>query len=65
MSLGTSSASTTFQRIIHFIPWDLEGCKSSINEVIYSSTMDEHLMTKRGFFVRLLKANLTVNFDES
>ena len=66
MPFGMKNAPATFQRMIHSLLQDLEGCEAYIDDVIiYSDTWDEHLRIMRALFDILAKANLTVNLEKS
>ena len=66
MPFGMKNSSATFQRMIHSIVQDLEGCEAYIDDVIiYSSTWEEHIKILKELFSRLKKANLTVNLAKS
>lgn len=62
MPFGMTNAAATFQRMIHSLLQDLEGCEAYIDDVIiYSKTWDEHLRIMCVLYDILAKANLTVN----
>uniref|UniRef100_A0A3B3R2R2 Gypsy retrotransposon integrase-like protein 1 n=1 Tax=Paramormyrops kingsleyae TaxID=1676925 RepID=A0A3B3R2R2_9TELE len=62
MPFGLRNAPATFQRLMNLVVGDLDGCAVYLDDVVvYSDTWESHLYRVRGFFERLLAANLTVN----
>ena len=60
------NSSATFQRLMTSVILELEGCDVYMNElIIYSNTLEDHLLRLRALFDRLTKAKLTVNFMKS
>lgn len=63
---GMKNAPATFQRRIHSLLQDLEGCKTYNDDIITKSkTWDEKCQIMREFFDILAKANFTVNLQNS
>lgn len=63
---GVKNAPATFQRRIHSLLQDLEGCKTYNDDIITNSkTLDENCQIKREFVDILAKANFTVNLKYS
>lgn len=66
MAFGMKNAPATFQRMMHSLLHNIQGCEVYIDDVIvYSMTWDEHLHIIRKFFQKLEEANLCVNLSKS
>lgn len=66
MPFGMKNALATFQRMIHSLLQDLEGCEAYIDDaVIYSKTWEGLLRMMCVLFDILAKANLTMNLVKS
>lgn len=62
MPFGVRNAPATFQRLVNHVLSGMTGCEAYLDDVVlYSSTWSEHLDQIRELFVRLAKANLTIN----
>lgn len=66
MPFGMKNASSTFQRLMNTVIFELEGCDVYIDDlVVYSDTWKQHITRLRALFERLTKANLTINLVKS
>ena len=66
MPFGMKNSPATFQRLIHMVVKDIQGCDAYIDDlIVYSDTWDKHLQILRELFDRLSKARLTVNLLKS
>ena len=66
MPFGMKNAPATFQRMIHKVITDLEGCEGYFDDIIvYGSTREQHLQLVKDFLSRLREAQLTVNLVKS
>ena len=66
MPFGMKNAPATFQRMIHKVIANLEGCEEYIDDIIvYGSTWEQHLQRVKDFPSRLREAQLTVNLVKS
>lgn len=62
MPFGVRNAPATFQRLVNQVLSGLSGCEAYLDDVVlFSSSWSEHLDQIRELFVRLAKANLTIN----
>ncbi len=62
MPFGVRNAPATFQRLVNHVLSGMSGCEAYLDDVVlYSSSWSEHLDQIRELFVRLAKANLTIN----
>ena len=66
MPFGMKNSPATFQRLIHMVVKDIQGCDAYIDDlIVYSDTWDKHLQILRELFERLSEADLTVNLVKS
>ena len=66
MPFGMRNALATFQRMINHVIAGLKGCAAYLDDVVvYSQTLEEHVIQLRSFLHRLQEANLTVNLMKS
>jgi len=60
------NAPATFQRMINHVIAGLEGCAAYLDDVVvYSQTLEEHVIQLHSFLHRLQEANLTINVIKS
>ena len=66
MPFGMKNSPATFQRLVHRLISNLDGCKAYIDDaIIFSEEWQKHLQIIRTFFDRLSEAKLTVNLAKS
>uniref|UniRef100_A0A3B3H3T2 Gypsy retrotransposon integrase-like protein 1 n=1 Tax=Oryzias latipes TaxID=8090 RepID=A0A3B3H3T2_ORYLA len=62
MAFGMRNAPATFQRLINTVLRDVSGCEAYLDDVVVcSSCWPDHLSQLSDVFLRLTKANLTLN----
>ncbi|XP_073804400.1 uncharacterized protein [Danio rerio] len=62
MAFGMRNAPSTFQRLMRIVLSGVEKCEAYLDDiVIYSSSWEEHLVSLREVFARLVNASLTLN----
>ena len=62
MPFEMKNSPATFQRLINHVISDLDGCECNVDDiVIYSDTFEQYMKQIRQFFVRVSKANMSVN----
>lgn len=66
MPFGMKNAPATFQRMMHSILQDLDGCEVYIDDVIvHSNIWEEHLKILTQFFRKLQTNNLCINLNKT
>lgn len=62
MAFGMRNAPSTFQRLMRIVLSGVEKCEAYLDDiVIYSSSWEEHMVSLREVFARLVNACLTLN----
>ena len=66
MPFGLKNAPASFQRLMNQITADVDGCVAYIDDVIvFSDTLEDHMISLRHLFQKLSDANLVVNLKKS
>ena len=66
MPFSMKNAPAIFQRMINKIISGLQGCEGYIDDVVvYANTWEEHLDLLRNLFLKLRKAQLTINLAKT